>query len=502
MSENPVSEIENSSTPTEPQDTLVTENIDPQTSRESKPGLLLGLGIGLAVGAFATYAFNSLNRSEPTPVQPVTASQAAADPVQTVTLATVELARIPRTFTATGTVDAYDLLPVLPQVLDLQILQVLVDEGDWVEKGQLMVVLDDSVLQTQIRQVQADVEASRAVVQERQAAVEQAKSALQGALAAKAEAQAGKQQAIASLAQAQAELEQTERDLQRSETLAAEGAISIQEVDLSRTRTKNAREAVQVAKANLNSAEARISSATANVNSAQATIGSMTANVNTALAQLQSQQARVEQQKTYLAQTQVTAPSSGRVSERSARVGDLPNAEMPLFRIINQGALELELKIPETQLSQVNIGAPVTLTSDADSRINIKGTIREVAPLVDANTRQATVKIDLPSSTLLRPGMFLQASITAQTLQGLVVPAQAVQPQADGSALIYQVDENDQAIARTVEVGSPLGGDSTHVEVKQGLNLGDSIVVLGAGFISEGDIVRVVESSALNPTVN
>ncbi|HBQ97135.1 MAG TPA: efflux RND transporter periplasmic adaptor subunit, partial [Cyanobacteria bacterium UBA11691] len=267
MSQQPLSEIDNSPKPTEPQDTQTTESIDPQNGSR-KPGLLLGLGIGLAVGALATYVFNTLNRSEPTPVQPVTTSQ-SADPVQTVTLATVESTKIPSTFTATGTVDAYDLLPVLPEVMDLQIRQVLVDEGDWVEKGQLMVVLDDSVLQTQIRQVQADVEASRAVVQERQAAVEQAKSALQGALAAKAEAQAGKQQAIASLAQAQAELEQTERDLQRSETLAAEGAISTQEVDLSRTRAKNAREAVQVAKANLNSAEARISSATANVNSAQ-----------------------------------------------------------------------------------------------------------------------------------------------------------------------------------------------------------------------------------------
>jgi len=501
MSEKPVSEIENSSTLTEPQETSMTENVTPQKIKGRKPGLLVGLGIGLAAGALATYALTALNRSEPTPVQPVTASQ-SADPVQTVTLATVDLARIPRTFTATGTVDAYDLLPVLPQVMDLQIRQVLVDEGDWVERGQLMVVLDDSVLQTQISQAEADVEASRAVVQERQAAVEQAKSALQGALAAKVEAEAGKQQAIASLAQAQAELEQAERDLQRSETLAAEGAISTQEVDLSRTKAKNAREAVQVAKANVNSAEARISSATANVNSAQATISSMTANVNTALAQLQSQQARVEQQKTYLAQTQVTAPSSGMVSERTARVGDLASPQTPLFRIINQGALELELKIPETQLSQVNIGAPVTLTSDADSRINIKGTIREVAPLVDADTRQATVKVDLPSSSVLRPGMFLQASITAQTVQGLVVPAEAVQPQADGSTIVYQVDENNQAIARRVEVGSTLGGESTNVEIKQGLNVGDRIVVLGAGFINEGDIVRVADSTALTPTVN
>ncbi|MDJ1179820.1 efflux RND transporter periplasmic adaptor subunit [Roseofilum sp. BLCC_M91] len=479
----------------------MTENISPQKIRAGKPGLLVGLGIGLAAGALATYTLTALNRSEPTAVQPVSTSQ-STDPVQTVTLATVDLARFPRTFTATGTIEAYDLLPVVSQVMDLQIRQVLVDEGDWVEKGQLMVVLDDSVLQTQISQAQADVEASRAVVQERQAAVEQAKSALQGALAAKAEAEAGKQQAIASLAQAQAELEQAERDLERSETLAAEGAISNQEVDLSRTKAKNAIEAVQVAKANVNSAEARISSAMANVNSAQATIGSMTANVNTALAQLQSQQARVKQQKTYLAQTKVSAPSSGRVSERTARVGDVVSPQTPLFRIINQGALELELKIPETQLSQVNIGAPVTLTSDADSRINIKGTIREVAPLVDANTRQATVKIDLPSSALLRPGMFLQASITAQMVQGLVIPAEALQPQADGSAIVYQVDENNQAIARRVEVGSPVGGDSTHVEIKQGLNVGDRIVVLGAGFIKEGDIVRIADSSALNPTVN
>ncbi|MDJ1172988.1 efflux RND transporter periplasmic adaptor subunit [Roseofilum capinflatum] len=501
MSEQPVSEMENSSKSTEDQETPMTENISPQKIAERKPGLLVGLGIGLAAGALATYALTTLNRSEPTPVQPVTASQ-SADPVQTVTLATVELERIPRTFTATGTVDAYDLLPVVSQVMDLQIRQVLVDEGDWVEKGQLMVVLNDSVLQTQISQAEADVEASRAVVQERQAAVEQAKSALQGALAAKEEAEAGKQQAIASLAQAQAELEQAERDLARSETLAAEGAISTQEVDLSRTKATNAREAVQVAKANINSAEARISSARANVNSAQATISSMTANVNTALAQLQSQQARVEQQKTYLAQTQVTAPSSGIVSERTARVGDLASPQTPLFRIINQGALELELKIPETQLSQVNIGAPVTLTSDANSGINIKGKIREIAPLVDADTRQATVKVDLPSSSVLRPGMFLQASITAQMVQGLVVPAEAVQPLADGSTIVYQVDENNQAIARRVEVGSTLGGESTNVEIKQGLNVGDRIVVLGAGFINEGDIVRVADSTALTPTVN
>ncbi|MDJ1182145.1 efflux RND transporter periplasmic adaptor subunit [Roseofilum casamattae] len=461
--------------------------------RSERRGLLfVALGIGVVLGIGVSSLFQS---SQTAPVQPATATQ-SEDPVQTVTLSTVKRTQIPRTFTATGTVEAYDLLPILPQISDLQIRQVLVDEGDWVEKGQLLVVLDDSVLQTQIGEAKADVQANQAMVQERQAAVGQAKSALEAALANQTEAEAGKEQAIASLAQAEAELEQAERELKRSQTLSDEGAISTQDVDNRRTAAQTAAEAVRVAQANVNSANARISSAKANVSSARAGISSAQANANTAVAQLNSQQARLAQLQTRLGQTQVKAPASGRISERNARVGDLASRENAMFRAINQGALELQATIPEMQLGQVRIGSEAMVTSDADSRIKLKGTIREIAPLVDAETRQATVKIDLPTSSLLRPGMFLTATLTSQTSQGLAVPAEAVLPQSDGRTIVYQVDEKNRAIAKTVEVGTTLPGKPPQIEVKQGLNFGDRIIVLGAGFIKEGDIVRIASEQS------
>ncbi len=460
-------------------------------------GLLLGIGIGLTGGVLATHLFR---KPTPATIQPV-ATQ-SPQPVQTVTLATVEMASIPRTFTATGTVEADDLLPILPEITDLTIRQVLVDEGDWVEKGQVVALLDDSVLQTQLSQSHAEIAASAAVVQERQAAVAQAQSALKAALAGQAEAEAGVQGATAAIAQAQAELAQAQRDLERSESLAQAGAISTQEVDWSRTKVKNATETLRVAQANLNSAQARISSARANISNSQAGISSSQANVNTALAQLQSSQARLAQLQTRLAQTEVRAPSEGKIAERMARVGDLASGNQPLFKLINQGSLELKVKIPETQLLQVRVGAPVTLTSDADTRLKLTGEIRSIAPVVDATSRQATINIGLPDSALLRPGMFLSAQITSQTVQGLVIPGEAVLPQADGSMKVYQIDEENTVIARTVEVGSPVAGSGKKIEIKSGLELGDRIIVLGAGFIKEGDIVRIAQSSALNPTLN
>lgn len=74
---------------------------------------------------------------------------------QTVTVAGVKSDRIARALEATGTVQALDLLPILPQSPGLQIQQVLVDEGDFVTAGQVMAILDDSVVRSQILDAQA-----------------------------------------------------------------------------------------------------------------------------------------------------------------------------------------------------------------------------------------------------------------------------------------------------------------------------------------------------------
>jgi HlyD family secretion protein len=111
-----------------------------------------------------------------------------------------------------------------------------------------------------------------------------------------------------------------------------------------------------------------------------------------------------------------------------ARRGDVTSNSNKLFSIIANGELELHVKVPETQLPVVKIGASVDVTSDADSRIQLTGTVREISPLLDADSRQATVKVSLPGSDLLRSGMFLRAALTTSTTEGLTVPAKAVYP--------------------------------------------------------------------------
>jgi len=476
---------------------------DQKTASSGKGGIgkiAIGLGIGLAIGIFA----GRMGRTPPPASPQSSAAQPAAittAPSQTVTSAPVETGTIARTISATGTVAAYDLLPLLPQANGLQIERVLVDEGDVVVAGQVMAVLDDDVLQAQQSQAIAALESAKATLLERQAAVTQAEASVAQALSALAEEEAEKEQEIASLAQARVDRAQADRELARYEKLETDGAISLQELEIRRTTASSAAEAVRVARAKISSAQAKIQSAQANVGSAKARLRSAKAAVSSAEANVRSAQASVQQLRTQLAQTEVRAPSGGIVAERIARRGDVTNGSQKLFSIIADNALELQVQIPETQLSRVQVGVPVEITSDADTRLSLpSGIVRSIAPLVDATTRQATLKIDLPSDPLLRPGMFLRAAITSQTVEGLTVPYEAVQWQADGGAIVYLLDGDNVARARPVEVGNSIGGagQGSRIEIKQGLQEGDRAIVAGAGFVKDGDRVKVVSEVSVN----
>ncbi|MDJ0704041.1 MAG: efflux RND transporter periplasmic adaptor subunit [Leptolyngbyaceae cyanobacterium MO_188.B28] len=366
------------------------------------------------------------------------APAAVTSPAQSVTIIEVQQQPVQRTLAATGTVVAHDMLPVLPKVSGLQIEQVLVDEGDVVTAGQVIAVLDSAVLKAQLQQAKAQLQSAEAVVQQRQAA----------------------------LAQAQANFAEAETNLARFQELANQGAVSQQVFDSRETTVKTELESVRVAKANIVGAEAEV----------------------------QSQQARIQQLETELQQTSVKAPDSGLVAERFARVGNVTSSIDALFSVIRDRRLELEVYLPETQLPQVAIGASVQITSDSDPKLKFQGRVREIDPLIDPNTRQARLEIDLPTSNKLRPGMFLRANLILSEAPGIAAPAQAILPQPDGGSLVYRLVEGELVVAQSVEVGQMLNGtdaETSQVEILQGLRAGDQIVVAGAGYLKDGDRVNV-----------
>ena len=512
------------------------------------PAVLAGVGIGVAATLAGVYLVSGKNAPPPV-TAPAAAQQATA---QTVTVAAVASAEVAQTLEATGTVAPYDLLPVLPQANGLQIQQVLVKEGDAVEKGQVMAILDDSVVRSQIAAAVAKVQSADSTVEQAQAQVQQAQSTQQETEAGVAQAVAGVEKAVADLAQvktgvgqaeagvnqakagvnqakagiasAQAKLAQAQREVNRTQNLATQGVISQQDLEKRKTERETAVQDVNKTKADLNkaleeqnkaaeevrsaqakvvNAEASIStaraallSARAKVNTAAATVSSARANVGNNAAGVRSNNAQVQQLQTQLEQTIVRAPDSGIVSERIGRVGDVSAGSQKLFSIIRGNKLELQLKVPETQVSQVQPGTAVSITSDSDQRIKLSGTVRDISPLVDPQNRQATVKIDLPASEFLRSGMFLRASISTATTQGLKVPAKAILPQSDGSSIVYKLVGEDKVQAQPVVVGEITGGavgdlTSAQVQIKKGLKSGDQVVVAGAGYLKDGDRVKV-----------
>lgn len=401
-------------------------------------GVMLGIGLGMAI-AIGGGRFLSAppSQAEPQPSEP---PAVAAAPALTVSIDTARFNAIPQTLNVTGTVQAVDLLQVAPQSSGLLVREILARKGEQVRRGQVLAILDDSVLQAQVMQAKAQLESARAGVRQRQA----------------------------ELAQDEATLAEAEENLRRYETLAAEGAISQEALSTRRTAAVTAREAIGVARANIASAAAEV----------------------------RAQEANLGRLQTQMRQTKVVAPASGAIADKIARIGDVSAGSQPMFAIIRDNQLELQAEVPQAQLSQIDIGAPVRVTSATDRRIQFEGRVRDIDPVVDAQSRVATVNIDLPPSGLLRPGMFLQGNVTVAVASGLTVPAKAVLPRSDGEFQVFRLTAQNEVEARPVRVGTRLPGQvngiaGDRVQILSGLESGDRVVTSGASYLNDGDLVEV-----------
>ena len=168
--------------------------------------------------------------------------------------------------------------------------------------------------------------------------------------------------------------------------------------------------------------------------------------------------------------------------------GQVVSAGMELLRLIKDGRLEWRAELPSEQLARVSPGDVIALVARDGTRV--EGRVRAVTPGVDPATRTGTVYADLPHPGALQPGAFLEGRIDTGLVQALVVPAAAVVLR-DGFTTVFTVDAKGLAHQVRIETGVR---DSGQVEVRSGLKPGDRVVVAGAGFLADGDAVRVVEA--------
>lgn len=218
-------------------------------------------------------------------------------------------------------------------------------------------------------------------------------------------------------------------------------------------------------------------------------------NAETARARAKAQVAAVHAQEVRLADTRVIAPDAGVISARTATVGAVP-ASPELFRLIRQGRLEWRAEVPAAQMLLLKPGMVAHVNAGAG--ITVDGKVRMLAPSVDAKTRNGIVYVDLPAAALpggLRAGMFAGGEFEVGISDSLTLPQSAVMVR-DGYSFVFRVGADSKVIQTKVETGRRF---DERVEIRSGLGADDRVVVAGGGFLSDGDLVRVVSESATPP---
>ena len=351
-----------------------------------------------------------------------------------VTVAAAVAGPITETAVLTGTLVPKEEVMVSPQVEGLALTEILAEEGDAVSAGQVLARLSRDVLDASIAQNAAQI--SRA-----EAAVAQAHS---------------------SIAEAQANGTQADLALARTRSLLAGGNA--------------AREIFEQRQAAAQTAAARLDLA----NNALRAAGA-----DRALAEAQRRELLVR-----LARTELRAPVAGVVSRRTARLGAVvTGAGDPLFRIIQDNAIELEADVPESSLAKLRPGQSARIDAAGGPRT---GRVRLVSPEVSRATRLGRVRVAVDGDGPLVIGSFARAEVEVAKRDGAVLaPLSAVLFGPEGA--VVQVVRDGLVETRRVQVGLRAAGMA---EIQDGLRAGETVVAVSGTFIRGGDRVTPVPSGA------
>lgn len=207
-----------------------------------------------------------------------------------------------------------------------------------------------------------------------------------------------------------------------------------------------------------------------------------------ARAQLKAAEARVKSQHLRLAYTQVRAPDDGIISSRSATVGSVMQTGSEMFRYVRRNMLEWRAEVPEGPLQKIKVGQKVDLrTSHGEA---VSGKVNRISPVVDVQSRNGSVFVEIKATNSLKAGMFAQGEFEMGRTGALTV-AQSALVMRDGYSYVFKVGADNRALQMKVIAGRRLEG---RIEILDGLTEDAQVVTAGAGFLSDGDLVRISSS--------
>lgn len=261
--------------------------------------------------------------------------------------------------------------------------------------------------------------------------------------------------------------------------------------ELSQSRASVTEAEAMLAEARANGDRARQFQATGFISAQQ--INQYLTAEKTALARLNAARARMQADELRVAQTTVRASDDGVISARAATAGSLAQPGQELFRLIRGGRLEWRAEVGAADLGKIRPGMTATLIPPEGERV--QGRVRMVAPTVDPQTLNGLVYVDLPAAgtgPMLRAGTFARGAFELGHAPAMTLPQSAVLLR-DGFAYVFRLTEGDKVAQAKVTLGRRIGD---LVEITGGIEPESRVVASGAGFLADGDSVRVVKAAA------
>ncbi len=219
----------------------------------------------------------------------------------------------------------------------------------------------------------------------------------------------------------------------------------------------------------------------------KADVDRLTATRDAAVARVRVARAQLGETRARNDRLNIVSPAAGLVLERNVEPGQVvgPSSEV-LFRIAQDGEMELLALLSEDDLARISVGAPAKVTP-VGTQETFTGHVWQISPVIDPTKRQGTARIALAYNRALRPGGFARAQIAAGSLVAPKLPESAILSDDNGS-YVYIVGKDRKVVRRNVKTG-PVSADG--VTVLEGLNGTEQVVLRAGAFLSPGETVQV-----------
>jgi multidrug efflux pump subunit AcrA (membrane-fusion protein) len=403
--------------------------------------VLLAVVVGVAESCGGSKA--NVRREEP----------AATPKIVDVTTAAAIRRDLPEFVEATGSLAGDEQTDVAPQTAG-KVVEVGVDIGSAVRRGQMLVKLDDAELKLRVNQAQAQVEQAKA-------AVKQAEEKI-----GLRPGQSFDPSRVAEVAAAKVAFDLADKNLKRAEKLIESGDVSRSFYDQQRAQRDQLKEQYDSAVAQARQNYAAVEVARTNV-----------ANVDAQLALARKN----------LSYAVIPAPIDGFVSERTADLGEYVSPTQKVATIVRTNPLRVRIDIPEQAIPEVHVGQSVSAMTSAWPDKSFSGHIARIAPSVTTNSRTLTVEAEIDNSSgALKPGQFATVRILQpRPVPAVLVPAKSVITDA-GVSRVYVIKDG-HAEQRLVQLGVTEGD---LIQLKSGVAADEKVATSNLEQLADGVPVR------------